>query len=94
MIASPQAAHGFDEVDASLVSDELDDTLMGSFRFLDARERAVMRCFLEAEPNDLPTLDEVAESTGMTSTLVRSKRLSARSKLGHPAANLRQQLGR
>ncbi len=94
VLPSKEAAVSFDRVDATLVSDELDDTLAHSFRFLDARERAVMGCFLAAESSDQPTLEEVAASTGLPSTLVRSKRLSARSKLGHPAANLRQQLGR
>lgn len=83
----------FESVDQRMVSDELDESLDRLDQFLDVRERAVMRCFLAAGP-DQPTLEQVAVRTGMPSTLVRSKRLSARSKLGHPAANLRQKLGR
>jgi RNA polymerase primary sigma factor len=92
VMASPEAAIGFERVDEALVCDDLDDTLANSFRFLDDSEKAVMGCFLAADATDQPTLEDVAESTGMPSTLVRSKRLSARSKLGHPAANLRQLL--
>ena len=83
----------FESVDNAMVEDDIDGSLTGLNRYLDDREQAVMRCFLDAGP-DQPTLEEVAEQTGMPSTLVRSKRLSARSKLGHPAANLRQMLGR
>lgn len=94
VVPAKDGARGFEQVDAGLISDDLDDTLNNSFRFLDEREKAVMACFLAAEATEQPTLEEVAASTGLPSTLVRSKRLSARSKLGHPAANLRQQLGR
>jgi RNA polymerase primary sigma factor len=62
------------------------------FAHLDAQEKAVMRFFLEVRPEETATLDRAAEVTGLPTTLVRSKRLSARSKLAHPAANLRQQL--
>jgi RNA polymerase primary sigma factor len=85
---------GYDGVDNNMVGDDLDASLARGFEFLDEREREVMRCFLEAGDHDTPTLEAVAASTGMPSTLVRSKRLSARSKLGHPAADLRQRLGR
>jgi hypothetical protein len=51
-----------------------------------------MQFFLEVRPEETATLDRAAEVTGLPTTLVRSKRLSARSKLAHPAANLRQQL--
>jgi RNA polymerase sigma factor (sigma-70 family) len=85
---------GFVGVDNDVMADDLDASLTRSFEFLDQREREVMRCFLEASDDEPPTLEEVAASTGMPSTLVRSKRLSARSKLGHPAADLRQRLGR
>ena len=80
-------------VDDRLLSDTFDHALVELDRFLDEREQAVMRCFYTAGPSQ-PTLEEIADQTGMPATLVRSKRLSARSKLGHPAANLRQQLGR
>ncbi len=85
--------HTFESVDDELVGDGLEGSLASIVRYLDEREQAVMSCFLQAGP-DQPSLDDVAARTGMPSTLVRSKRLSARSKMGHPAANLRQQLGR
>jgi RNA polymerase primary sigma factor len=59
---------------------------------LDDEERAVMEFFIDVSADDTGTLDRAAEITGLPTTLVRSKRLSARSKLAHPAANLRQQL--
>lgn len=85
---------GYNGVDDAMISDDLETSLERSFRFLDEREREVMTCFLAAGDESQPTLEEVAATTGMPSTLVRSKRLSARSKLGHPAADLRQRLGR
>ena len=82
---------GYDGVDNGVAADAQYGALRGVLGMLDAAERRVMEYFLQvdAEP---PTLDQVAEATGMPATLVRSKRISARSKLAHPAAGLRQQL--
>jgi len=78
-------------VDADVDRPQSTELLRSAFDHLDAEERKVMELFLE-EHEVTPTLDHVASATGLPATLVRSKRLSARSKLAHPAANIRQQL--
>jgi DNA-directed RNA polymerase sigma subunit (sigma70/sigma32) len=84
---------GYHGVDDSVTSDDQTGALAPVLSLLDRHERTIMELFLSAE-GDAPTLDEVAASTGLPATLVRSKRISARSKLAHPAANVRQQLSR
>jgi RNA polymerase sigma factor (sigma-70 family) len=84
---------GYVGVDDSVASDDQVGALAPVLSLLDRHERTIMELFLSAE-GDAPTLDEVAASTGLPATLVRSKRISARSKLAHPAANVRQQLSR
>lgn len=83
---------GYEGVEDSVAGASQLDALAHVFGFLDPQEQAVMRFFLEAGSEEHATLDRAAEATGLPTTLVRSKRLSARSKLAHPAANLRQQL--
>jgi RNA polymerase primary sigma factor len=89
-LSSP-ASGSLDHVDAAVDRERTGEVLRTALDYLDDDERRVMDHFL-AEHEDLPTLDHVASATGMPATLVRSKRLSARSKLAHPAANVRQHL--
>lgn len=85
------ATDSLDRVDAAVDRATTTEVMQAALEYLDAEERKVMDLFLE-EHEALPTLDHVASATGLPATLVRSKRLSARSKLAHPAANLRQHL--
>jgi RNA polymerase primary sigma factor len=84
---------GYDLVDDGVAAVGQHGSVSPILELLDPQERQIMQYFLSAE-GDMPTLDDVAEATGMPATLVRSKRISARSKLAHPAANVRQQLSR
>ncbi len=82
----------FGKVEDKVAGNRQLDTLASGLSYLDGQERTVMAYFLDDDRHEMPTLDEVADATGMPTTLVRSKRLSARSKLAHPAARIRQQL--
>ena len=84
---------GYDLVDNGVAAVGQHGSVTPILDLLDEQERQIMQYFLSAE-GDMPTLDDVAEATGLPATLVRSKRISARSKLAHPAANVRQQLSR
>jgi RNA polymerase primary sigma factor len=82
----------FERADGDADRERTSETLRNALGYLDSDERKVMDLFMHPDDEHLPTLDLVASATGLPATLVRSKRLSARSKLAHPAANLRQQL--
>jgi RNA polymerase sigma factor (sigma-70 family) len=84
---------GYELVDDGVASVDQHGSVSPVLDLLDRQEREIMSFFLNAD-GDVPTLDDVAAATGMPATLVRSKRISARSKLAHPAANVRQHLSR
>jgi hypothetical protein len=88
----PQLEPGYEAVDDEVASGPQHEALHVGLAHLDAVERQVVRATLQDHDGRAPTLDEVAAELGLAPTLVRSKRLSARSKLAHPALGLRQQL--
>ena len=57
-----------------MTSDDQVSALAPVLSLLDRHERTIMELFLSAD-GDAPTLDEVAASTGLPATLVRSKRI-------------------
>jgi RNA polymerase sigma factor (sigma-70 family) len=88
----PQYDVGFDDVDHEVAAARQHEALHVGMAHLDATERRIMRVTLAEADGRAPTLEEIATELGLAPTLVRSKRLSARSKLAHPALGLRQQL--
>jgi hypothetical protein len=88
----PQYDVGFGLVDDDVAGGPQMEALHVGLVHLDSIERQVVRTSLQDLDGRAPTLDEIAAELGLASTLVRSKRLSARSKLAHPALGLRQQL--
>ncbi|MFM7535204.1 MAG: sigma-70 family RNA polymerase sigma factor [Acidimicrobiales bacterium] len=88
----PQYDVGFGLVDDDVAGGPQQEALHVGLAHLDSIERQVVRTSLQDHDGRAPTLDEIAAELGLASTLVRSKRLSARSKLAHPALGLRQQL--